>query len=1215
MKNLLASWFRNLTAFDESPVEQSFSIVDPTAAQKDGLSTVVLSVSPSDGTSPTIVSLRFDPSGVKLFEKKYQHDEDAKTEMSAMAQDLNEAASLSKEGKVEEAKKLAEALFEKYKRHSEPLVNEQPTPTMTQASQEPLQYKGFKLKKLEDGTWQASQNELAFTADSIDSVKAKVDNMLRKVYGKKLAKSAGITMQNLFFDTVEEAMDFQKKTKELQGPEGSEEGKPLWEQMGSEEQVAPSNETAPEEDNELAPPSLSFDRIEKEKAKTDKDIGKRIKEQVKTEVESALEQKSASVFGPDQEELVEALRKNGRNWDEIKKIFVKELSYNEDDTAVFLDSIRQKEEGGMPEGLPMSPKPPEDLVSPETHDKLVKEVIDKSEPKPEPLPLADEIARADNAEIRKVAAVPPTSLKEGDKVYVDTDNAEWGRVVGPATILENPMPYKTDILVNVESVRADILVPYQDIFKHASLKKQAINPLQEPPAVGQNPGQPMAAPVEEAPTFDSPVPPSQDTNPEPEFLEAPQAGDRVYVMGDYETGQDGYEGTMVSDYTSRGDEYAVIAKDDGENAEVALHRVVKASQKKVAQVYYEKVARITRCKECGAYINTAYGATSPAAHADHAGTKEDPRSPGDWDDICDACGYGKLASQKKAAKKCPNCGKNAWDVSGPDQALNKCWDCGQRWMDDPDEEPIESEADLEVESTANEDVIRMFINDSFPKDKMPVWGTTHLKITKYPNGWALVNYNTPILYRANGSDVVVFNTKKYSVTTSKIQSQIRGAFAGQPVKETDEAGIYSAIDQSNLANDPEIQKEHTDFIKTVPLEQQYEKEQEEAFRHLHESALKLQAELEHEGEVAIYFHKEGVEKKAAGDSAFESNGWCRVWIQDTEIESDKKYPEILKLPTENERIAALKELARDLAYEALRYADSAAGKLGVQSWYEGLTPSRHDRIDWAALASPKSEEEEDIEFEKEMGRKYGPESVLPEFRKDVFPESSQDPKIEKKAAEPLLGPTGEPLPAKPETPTTLKKHLKAPPSTDREKAGPATTEQAQLVKEVENSLSSLEAIKAMVDQAKAKLNAEIKAIEEKGGRVQIEGELREKVERLSKLVEAVQNQMIYAGDTVVRLVQETKERPFKPSDKWKVEKLTERLSKYEDAAKYLKQAEDGAQHLATSEDIRELYFFPRKASKLSKKANFLDTLDQVYNDVLEALKLIVGSEKEQPTAV
>ena len=89
----------------------------------------------------------------------------------------------------------------------------------------------------------------------------------------------------------------------------------------------------------------------------------------------------------------------------LKKILVKDFNYNEDDTVVFLDSLRQKEEGGTPEGLPLPPKPPEDLVSPETHDKLVKEIEDKSEPKPMPKPLEDEIARADNAEIRKVAGL------------------------------------------------------------------------------------------------------------------------------------------------------------------------------------------------------------------------------------------------------------------------------------------------------------------------------------------------------------------------------------------------------------------------------------------------------------------------------------------------------------------------------------------------------------------------------------------------------------------------------------------------------------------------------------------------------------------------------------------------------------------------------------------------------------------------------------------
>lgn len=51
--------------------------------------------------------------------------------------------------------------------------------------------------------------------------------------------------------------------------------------------------------------------------------------------------------------------------------------------------------------------------------------------------------------------------------------------------------------------------------------------------------------------------------------------------------------------------------------------------------------KLTRCKHCGAYINLAFGAVSPAVHADAAGTKRDPRSPGDRDDVCDQCYYGK----------------------------------------------------------------------------------------------------------------------------------------------------------------------------------------------------------------------------------------------------------------------------------------------------------------------------------------------------------------------------------------------------------------------------------------------------------------------------------------------------------------------------------------------------------------------------------------------
>ena len=43
--------------------------------------------------------------------------------------------------------------------------------------------------------------------------------------------------------------------------------------------------------------------------------------------------------------------------------------------------------------------------------------------------------------------------------------------------------------------------------------------------------------------------------------------------------------------------------------------------------------------------------------------------------------------KKGAEVKCPNCGKPVWDVATVDQALNKCWDCGTKWMNDPDDEP------------------------------------------------------------------------------------------------------------------------------------------------------------------------------------------------------------------------------------------------------------------------------------------------------------------------------------------------------------------------------------------------------------------------------------------------------------------------------------------------------------------------------------------------
>ena len=71
----------------------------------------------------------------------------------------------------------------------------------------------------------------------------------------------------------------------------------------------------------------------------------------------------------------------------------------------------------------------------------------------------------------------------------------------------------------------------------------------------------------------------------------------------------------------------------------------------------------------------------------------------------------------------------------------------------------------------NDQVIEMFLEDSFPKDKKPEWGNKNLRIKKDGSTWMLVNYGTPLLVRKGNK--ILFNIKKYSTSTSSIQNKIR----------------------------------------------------------------------------------------------------------------------------------------------------------------------------------------------------------------------------------------------------------------------------------------------------------------------------------------------------------------------------------------------------------------------------------------------------------
>lgn len=120
----------------------------------------------------------------------------------------------------------------------------------------------------------------------------------------------------------------------------------------------------------------------------------------------------------------------------------------------------------------------------------------------------------------------------------------------------------------------------------------------------------------------------------------------------------------------------------------------------------------------------------------------------------------------------------------------------------PKEMPAEPEktveSDMGKEATSNRQVIEMFVNDSFPKDKMPNWGSANLKINKEPNGWSLINYYTPIMFRSNDGQVYM-NNNKYSVTTSKLQGLMGylASQAGISVEKVDEAGMLAIMGKTN----------------------------------------------------------------------------------------------------------------------------------------------------------------------------------------------------------------------------------------------------------------------------------------------------------------------------------------------------------------------------------------------------------------------------------
>lgn len=194
-------------------------------------------------------------------------------------------------------------------------------------------------------------------------------------------------------------------------------------------------------------------------------------------------------------------------------------------------------------------------------------------------------------------------------------------------------------------------------------------------------------------------------------------------------------------------------------------------------------------------------------------------------------------------------------------------------------------------------------------------------------------------------------------------------------------------------------------------------------------------------------------------------------------------------------------------------------------------------------------------------------------------------------------------------PTKFKQLKIKPQKHDIDDIKSPTTEMTKAFDTLQEAQLRIKEITSTVDEMKIRFEEEKKRIEQLGGKVAYEKQLKDSIESLGDLVENAQIKTVSLGDYLSTLKQETKDKPFKPTDKWKLEKVVE---KFPAAVAYLEKAVAGAQNMSTTEDIRELIIWPKKTSA-DDKDGFFDKITDVYDNMKNFFKELVNLTKEVKT--
>lgn len=159
-----------------------------------------------------------------------------------------------------------------------------------------------------------------------------------------------------------------------------------------------------------------------------------------------------------------------------------------------------------------------------------------------------------------------------------------------------------------------------------------------------------------------------------------------------------------------------------------------------------------------------------------------------------------------------------------------------------------------------------------------------------------------------------------------------------------------------------------------------------------------------------------------------------------------------------------------------------------------------------------------------------------------------------------------------------------------------------LMQDLKGKMATLKETEAELADVKAGLDAKYQKAKDESKIVEKQAEIENLTNSIGKLLFAAKNETFQFQDNLVALTHQTKVVPAKATDKWKFEKVFEKLKSLmgdENAQKFLEATLNGLQSQATEKTITELNIFSptqkqMKQSDTSDTNKFIDALKEIY---------------------